>query len=46
MPSDLIFSLREVDIKFGKKSIRYYSKDGKTYLENIKESLSKGFELS
>ena len=32
--------------KLGKKSIRYYSKDGKTYLENIKESLSKGFELS
>ncbi len=32
--------------KLGKRSIRYYSKDGKTYLENIKESLSRGFKIS
>ena len=32
--------------KLGKKSIRYYSSDGKTYLENIRESLSKGLKLS
>ena len=32
--------------KLGKESIRYYSKDGRTYLERLKESLSRGFELS
>ena len=32
--------------KIGKESIRYYSKDGRTYLETLKESLNKGWEVS
>ena len=31
--------------KIGKESIRYHSKDGRTYLETLKESLSKGFSV-
>ena len=31
--------------KLGKESIRYHSKDGRTYLETLKESLSKGFSV-
>ena len=31
--------------KLGKESIKYYSKDGRTYLETLKESLSKGFSV-
>ena len=32
--------------KIGEKSIRYYSKDGKNHLEDIRKSLSKGLKLS
>ena len=32
--------------KLGKESIRYYSKDGRTYLETLKESLEKGLVIS
>ena len=32
--------------KLGKRSIKYYSKDGKTYLESLKESLTKGWEVT
>ena len=32
--------------KIGKESIRYYSKDGRTYIESLKESLNKGWEVS
>ena len=32
--------------KIGKESIRYHSKDGRTYLETLKESLEKGFVIS
>ena len=32
--------------KIGKESIRYHSKDGRTYLETLKESLEKGYVIS
>ena len=32
--------------KIGKESIRYHSKDGRTYLETLKESLEKGLVIS
>ena len=32
--------------KIGKESIRYYSKDGRTRLETLKESLEKGLVIS
>ena len=31
--------------KIGKESIRYHSKDGRTYLETLKESLEKGLVI-
>ena len=31
--------------KIGKESIRYFSKDGRTYFETLKESLNKGFSV-
>ena len=31
--------------KLGKESIRYHSKDGRTYLETLKESLEKGLVI-
>ena len=32
--------------KIGKESIRYHSKDGRTYLKTLKESLEKGLVIS
>ena len=32
--------------KVGKESVKYYSKDGRTYLESLKEKLSEGFKVA